>query len=237
MRSVAAHSTTATESLSRARATAQWSVLHARQQRSKQETNGALSAIALCIAPLRPLMDVGIAIPSVRCRSTDQRRRQQTQRGPALLLRVHCECREGANALCVACATYWWPVSSRCVLVMLAQCPSAFCLCDLPSNPSLLPPSPPLLPLCLRPSVMSQPSAAQLLARAGAAAPAVANADGLEDGDAVEVFVESTWRAAAVKYDREQQSEPLVTRDIAMQAREMKSSGVSQSLVILLLSV
>ena len=80
-----------------------------------------------------------------------------------------------------------------------------------------------------------QPSAADLLSGAGAGskspAPASASSDGLEDADQPEVFVESTWRGRAVKYEREQQSEPTTTRDVASQAKVTKGMAVSEAMV------
>ena len=65
---------------------------------------------------------------------------------------------------------------------------------------------------------------------AAAAAPAAASvppsADGLEDADPPEVFVESTWRTRQVRYDREQQSEAAPPKDAAVQSRIMRSGGV-----------
>lgn len=69
---------------------------------------------------------------------------------------------------------------------------------------------------------------AGVAAPTAAAAPANAavTSDGLGDSDAVEVFVESTWRGKSVKYDREQQSEPLTTKEAAQQAPQRKAFGV-----------
>lgn len=65
---------------------------------------------------------------------------------------------------------------------------------------------------------------------AGVSVPAAAAApssDGLDDSDILnDVFVESTWRGQIIKYDREQQSEPSITKEAAVQAKQKVSSGV-----------
>jgi hypothetical protein len=48
----------------------------------------------------------------------------------------------------------------------------------------------------------------------------------LGDGDGEEVFVESSWRAQVVSYDREQQCEPFVTKDVAVQSKQRVAAGV-----------
>lgn len=63
-----------------------------------------------------------------------------------------------------------------------------------------------------------------------AAAAAAVSDDGLGDSDIVcDVFVESTWRGRAPRYDREQQSDTLATRDAASQAIDRAAAGVSGS--------
>ena len=71
--------------------------------------------------------------------------------------------------------------------------------------------------------------AAVAVAVAAGASSSGPNSDGLDDSEPLnEIFVESTWRGRALKYDREQQTEAVVTKDVAGQARQMKSSGVQR---------
>lgn len=63
-----------------------------------------------------------------------------------------------------------------------------------------------------------------------AAAPAAAHTDGLDDSDILnDVFVESTWRGRAIKYDREQQADPVPTKEAAVQAKQRVTAGVRQT--------
>jgi hypothetical protein len=71
---------------------------------------------------------------------------------------------------------------------------------------------------------MSQSSGAA--ARGSPAASSAAQQPQLGDGDGEEVFVESSWRAQVVSYDREQQCEPFVTKDVAVQAKQRVAAGV-----------
>lgn len=53
------------------------------------------------------------------------------------------------------------------------------------------------------------------------------NPDGLDDSDVLnDVFIESTWRGRTVQYDREQQSEPIQTKESGNQAKHMVTAGV-----------
>jgi WD40 repeat protein len=78
-------------------------------------------------------------------------------------------------------------------------------------------------------SAMSDPIPTPAVAPAAAAAATAPasqpNADGLEDTDNSEVFIESTWRSRAVRYDREMQSDTVACKEAASQARQMKSAG------------